>query len=71
MDATGTPVRVLPSAVPTLHSIVPFFIVDIVENLQSRLDFYHSKLGFEIAHKGGATGKATISGQWSGATASW
>jgi hypothetical protein len=56
MDATGTPVRVLPSAVPTLHSIVPFFIVDIVDNLQSSLDFYQSKLGFEIAHKGGGDG---------------
>jgi len=39
--------------VPTLNSIVPFFIV---ENLQSSLDFYQSKLGFEIEHKGGGDG---------------
>jgi catechol 2,3-dioxygenase-like lactoylglutathione lyase family enzyme len=44
---------VLPSAVPTLHSIAPFFIV---ENLQSSLDFYQSKLGFDIAYKGGGDG---------------
>jgi catechol 2,3-dioxygenase-like lactoylglutathione lyase family enzyme len=44
---------VLPSAVATLHSIVPFVIVD---NLQASLDFYQSKLGFEIAHKGGGDG---------------
>ena len=42
----------LPSAVPTLHSIAPFFIV---ENLQVSLDFYTSKLGFRIEHKGGAS----------------
>lgn len=35
---------------PTLNSIAPFFIV---ENLHSSLDFYCSKLGFEVAHKGG------------------
>jgi len=45
---------VLPSAVPTLNSIVPFFIVD---NLQSSLDFYQSKLGFEIEHNGGGDGQ--------------
>jgi catechol 2,3-dioxygenase-like lactoylglutathione lyase family enzyme len=39
--------------VPTLHSIVPCFIV---ENLQASLDFYQSKLGFEIAYKGGGDG---------------
>jgi catechol 2,3-dioxygenase-like lactoylglutathione lyase family enzyme len=44
---------VLPSAVATLHSITPCFIVD---NLQSSLDFYQSKLGFEIAYKGGGDG---------------
>lgn len=44
---------VLPSAVPTLHSIAPFFIV---ENLQASLDFYQSKLGFGIAYKGGGGG---------------
>ena len=38
---------------PTLNSIAPFFIVD---NLQRSLDFYCSKLGFEIAYKGGADG---------------
>src|SRR5437899_1202565 len=45
--------RVLPSAVATLHSIVPCFIV---ESLQASLDFYQSKLGFEIAYKGGGNG---------------
>ena len=39
---------------PTLNSIVPFFIV---ENLQASLDFYQSKLGFEIEHKGGGNGE--------------
>ncbi|HEY1264914.1 MAG TPA: VOC family protein [Terriglobales bacterium] len=38
---------------PSLHSIVPCFIVD---DLQSSLDFYCSKLGFDIAHKGGGDG---------------
>jgi catechol 2,3-dioxygenase-like lactoylglutathione lyase family enzyme len=38
------------SAVPTLNTIVPCFVVD---DLQSSIDFYCSKLGFEIAHKGG------------------
>ena len=33
-----------------LHSIAPFFVVD---DLQTSLDFYHAKLGFEVAHKGG------------------
>jgi catechol 2,3-dioxygenase-like lactoylglutathione lyase family enzyme len=51
--AKGASSRVLPFAVPTLNSIVPFFIV---ENLQSSLDFYQSKLGFEIEHKGGGDG---------------
>ena len=46
----GASRRVLPSAVATLHSITPLFIVD---SLQASLDFYRSKLGFEIAHKGG------------------
>jgi catechol 2,3-dioxygenase-like lactoylglutathione lyase family enzyme len=40
----------LPSAVATLHSITPCFIV---ENLQSSLDFYQSRLGFDIAYQGG------------------
>lgn len=39
---------------PTLHSIVPFFIVD---SLRVSLDFYRSKLGFEIAYKGGDDGQ--------------
>ena len=38
---------------PKLHSISPFFVVD---DLQVSLDFYCSKLGFEIAHKGGGDG---------------
>jgi catechol 2,3-dioxygenase-like lactoylglutathione lyase family enzyme len=37
----------------TLHGIAPFFVVD---DLQGSLDFYSSKLGFEIAHKGGGEG---------------
>ena len=37
-------------AVTKLHSITPFFIVD---DLQASLDFYCSKLGFEVAYKGG------------------
>jgi catechol 2,3-dioxygenase-like lactoylglutathione lyase family enzyme len=40
-------------AVASLNSIVPCFIV---ENLQASLDFYQSKLGFEIAYKGGGNG---------------
>jgi catechol 2,3-dioxygenase-like lactoylglutathione lyase family enzyme len=39
--------------VATLNSMVPCFIV---ENLQASLDFYQSKLGFEIEHKGGGNG---------------
>ncbi len=38
---------------PRLNSIAPFFIVD---DLQNSLDFYQSKLGFEVAHRGGGTG---------------
>ena len=38
---------------PTLNSIVPFFIVD---DLPLSLDFYCSKLGFDVAHKGGGNG---------------
>jgi catechol 2,3-dioxygenase-like lactoylglutathione lyase family enzyme len=37
----------------TLHGIAPFFVVD---DLQGSLDFYSSKLGFEITHKGGGEG---------------
>lgn len=40
--------------IPKLHSIAPFFIVD---DLQASLDFYHSGLGFEIAHQGGGNGE--------------
>jgi catechol 2,3-dioxygenase-like lactoylglutathione lyase family enzyme len=36
-----------------LHSIAPFFIVD---DLQASLDFYQSKLGFEVAYTGGGDG---------------
>lgn len=45
--------RVLALAVPTLNSITPCFIAD---SLQSSLDFYQSKLGFENAYKGGGNG---------------
>jgi len=38
--------------VSTLNSIAPFFVVD---DLQESLDFYQSKLGFEITHRGGGT----------------
>ncbi len=33
-----------------LHSIAPFFVVD---DLQASLDFYVSKLGFEVMYRGG------------------
>jgi catechol 2,3-dioxygenase-like lactoylglutathione lyase family enzyme len=36
-----------------LHRIAPFFIVD---DLQASLDFYHSRLGFEITYTGGGNG---------------
>ena len=36
--------------IATLHSIAPFFVVD---DLQASLDFYVSKLGFEVVHRGG------------------
>lgn len=39
---------------PRLDSITPFFIV---EDLQSSLDFYQAKLGFEVAHRGGGNGR--------------
>ena len=38
----------------TLNRIAPFFVVD---DLQGSMDFYQSKLGFEIAHKGGGDGE--------------
>jgi len=34
----------------TLHTIAPFFVVD---DLQASLDFYCSKLGFEVTYTGG------------------
>ncbi len=37
-----------------LHSIAPFFVVD---DLQMSLDFYCSKLGFEVAYTGGGDGQ--------------
>lgn len=40
----------------TLNKIAPFFIID---NLQPTLDFYSSKLGFEIAYRGGGDGQAS------------
>jgi len=42
--------------VSTLNSIAPFFVVD---DLQASLDFYRSKLGFEITHKGGEDGQGS------------
>lgn len=38
---------------PVLNSITPFFIVD---DLQASLDFYCSRLGFEVAYTGGGDG---------------
>jgi hypothetical protein len=48
-------------AVATLNSIVPCFIV---ENLRASLDFYQSKLGFEIAYKGGGDGDGNGDDFW-------
>lgn len=39
---------------PTLHAIAPCFVVD---DLQPSLDFYRSRLGFEIAYTGGGDGE--------------
>jgi uncharacterized glyoxalase superfamily protein PhnB len=36
-----------------LNSVSPFFVVD---DLESSLDFYCSKLGFEVTYKGGGDG---------------
>ncbi len=36
-----------------LKSVTPFFIV---EDLSATLEFYRSKLGFEVLHKGGGDG---------------
>lgn len=38
---------------PQLNSIAPLFVVD---DLQKSLDFYRSKLGFEIMYTGGGNG---------------
>jgi catechol 2,3-dioxygenase-like lactoylglutathione lyase family enzyme len=38
-----------------LNCIAPFFIVD---DLQSSLDFYRAKLGFEITYSGGGDGQS-------------
>ena len=38
---------------PTLNTIAPFFVVD---DIQASLDFYRSKLGFEITYTGGGNG---------------
>ena len=37
-----------------LHSIAPFFVVD---DLRMSLDFYRSKLGFEVTYTGGGNGQ--------------
>jgi catechol 2,3-dioxygenase-like lactoylglutathione lyase family enzyme len=42
-----------------LNSITPFFIVD---DLEATIEFYQSKLGFEVLYKGG--GDATVSDYW-------
>jgi catechol 2,3-dioxygenase-like lactoylglutathione lyase family enzyme len=41
--------------VATLTAIAPFLVVD---NLQASLDFYCSKLGFEITYTGGGDGNS-------------
>ena len=38
---------------PTLNTIAPLFVVD---DLQASLDFYRSKLGFEVTYTGGGNG---------------
>ena len=38
---------------PTLNTIAPFFVVD---DLQASLDFYRSKLGFQVTYTGGGDG---------------
>ena len=38
---------------PTLNTIAPFFVVD---DLQASLDFYCSKLGFQVTYTGGGDG---------------
>jgi catechol 2,3-dioxygenase-like lactoylglutathione lyase family enzyme len=40
---------------PKLNCIAPFFIVD---DLQNSLDFYCSKLGFEVTYSGGGDGQS-------------
>lgn len=40
---------------PELYSIAPFFIVD---HLQESLDFYRSKLGFEVTFTSGGDGQS-------------
>ena len=42
-----------------LHSVTPFFIVD---SLPATLDFYQSRLGFQVLYKGG--GDATCDDFW-------
>lgn len=39
-----------------LNGIAPFFIVD---DLESSLEFYRSKLGFRVMHKGGGDGESS------------
>jgi len=41
---------------PKLNSIAPCFVVD---DLQRSLDFYCSKLGFEVLYSGGGDGKSS------------
>lgn len=38
----------------TLNSIAPFFVVD---DLLASLDFYRTRLGFEVPHRGGGDGQ--------------
>jgi len=40
--------------VPVLNTIAPFFVVD---DLQTSLDFYRSKLGFDVMYTGGGDGQ--------------
>jgi hypothetical protein len=33
-----------------LHSLTPYFIVDVID---ATLEFYQSRVGFKVLHKGG------------------
>jgi catechol 2,3-dioxygenase-like lactoylglutathione lyase family enzyme len=45
----------IPKGLRMLNTVAPFFIVD---DLAATLDFYQTKLGFSILHKGGGDGNS-------------